>query len=155
MSSPTTPAATPSPAAPGACLPLPAFTDVDDAKLRETLKRCSPSTYEAARAFRRTGDSVHVSAVIHGIIERYVEREHRAKLAQADDTLRLVEDLGLDSLTLMEIVVLTEEVLPVSMNNEDLCRLRTLGDVKRQMLALMSALATAPSSSAGGGQLPA
>lgn len=123
---------------------LPAFTDEDDVKLRETLKRCSAATYEAAREFRKTGDVAHVAGLLQGIIERYVEREHRGKLAQADDSLRLIEDLGLDSLTLMEIVVLAEEVLPISINNEDLCRLRTLGDVKRQVVALMHTLGNAP-----------
>lgn len=31
----------------------------------------------------------------------------------------------------MEIVILTEDVLPVSINNEELRHLRTLGDVKQ------------------------
>lgn len=141
MSSPTTPLPT--------HLPpdrLPAFTEADDLKLREALKRCSAATYEAAREFRKTGAFVHVPAFVHGIIERYVEREHRAKLAAADDNLRLVEDLGLDSLTLMEIVVLAEEVLPVSIDNEDLCQLRTLGDVKQRVVALMASFGSGPGS---------
>lgn len=142
MTSQTTPAVSPLP--PGSPLPLSPFTSADEAKLRESLKRCSPATYEAALEFRRTGDFAHVPLVVHGIIERYVERERRAKLAGADDSLRLVEDLGLDSLTMMEIVVLAEEVLPISINNEDLCQLRTLGDVKRQVLALISTIGKAP-----------
>lgn len=150
MSSPTSLAevdATPSFAALPAHV-LPAFTAIEDAKLRESLKRCSPATYEAARAFRQTGRIEHVHALLHGIIERYVERELRPKLATPDDSIRLIEDLGLDSLTLMEIVVVAEEVLPISINNEDMCRLRTLGDVKQQVVALMARLGQTPTAAA-------
>jgi len=101
----------------------------DDDRLREALKRCSPATLEAARAFRSTGDYTHLPVIVTGVIERFVERELRAKLAPPSAELRLVEDLGLDSLTMMEIVILTEDVLPVTINNEELRHLRTLGDL--------------------------
>ncbi|HEY4299292.1 MAG TPA: phosphopantetheine-binding protein [Candidatus Didemnitutus sp.] len=65
-----------------------------------------------------------------GIIERYVEPDLRAKLKDADDDLRIIEDLGIDSLTMMEIVILVEDVLQMSINNEELRNLRTIGDVK-------------------------
>jgi acyl carrier protein len=105
-----------------------------------SLKRCSPATYEAAREFRRSGNVELLPVLMHGIIERYVERERRGKLVNAPDSLRLVEDLGLDSLTLMEIVVLAEEILPISIDNEDMCHLRTLGDVKQRVTELMISL---------------
>lgn len=112
-------------------VPTKAAAPVDEAYLRETLKRCSPLTFEAARAFRATGDYAHLPVIITGVIERFVERELRDKLVQPSDDLRLVDDLGLDSLTLMEIVILTEDVLPVTINNDELRHLRTLGDVKQ------------------------
>jgi len=102
----------------------------DEVTLREGLKRCSPSTFEAAVQFRRTGNADHVSAVIIGVIERFVEADLRNKLKDAGDDLRLIEDLGIDSLTMMEIVILVEEVLQMTINNEDLRNLRTVGDVK-------------------------
>jgi 3-hydroxyacyl-[acyl-carrier-protein] dehydratase len=60
-----------------------------------------------------------------------VEPEARAKLGAADDNLRLTEDLGVDSLTMLEIVFLAEEVLQVSIDNEELRPFKTVGDVKR------------------------
>jgi len=59
-----------------------------------------------------------------------VEPDLRTKLKDADDDLRLIEDLGVDSLTMMEIVILVEEVLHMAINNEELRNLRTVGDVK-------------------------
>jgi 3-hydroxyacyl-[acyl-carrier-protein] dehydratase len=106
------------------------FTTEDEAALRETLKRCSPSTFEAALQFRKTGNAEHVPAVVIGIVERFVEPDLRMKLKDADDDLRLIEDLGIDSLTMMEIVILVEEVLSMSIHNDELRNLRTVGDVK-------------------------
>ena len=113
--------------------PAPATTMAaeDDRTLRDVLKRCPASTYEAACQFRKTANPAHLPAIILGVIERYVEPALRPKLRKPDDDLRLVEDLGIDSLTMMEIVILAEEVLRISINNEELCRLRTLGDVRQ------------------------
>jgi acyl carrier protein len=107
------------------------FTQQDEAALRDALKRCSPETREAATGFRRTRSAEYLPAIIHGLIEHYVEREARAKLARADDDLRLVEDLDIDSLTMLEIVYLAEDVLQISIENEDLRPFRTVGDIKR------------------------
>jgi len=117
------------------------FTSTDDAQLRDTLKRCSPSTREAACAFRRTKSLDYLPAIVHGLIEHYVEREARTKLNRADDGLRLVEDLAIDSLTMLEIVFLAEDVLQISIDNEDLRPVRTVGDVKT---FIASKLATNP-----------
>jgi 3-hydroxyacyl-[acyl-carrier-protein] dehydratase len=111
-------------------VPAKPFAPEDEAALREALKRCSPSTFEAAVQFRKTGNPEHLPAVVIGVIERFVEPDLRMKLKDADDDLRLIEDLGIDSLTMMEIVILVEDVLQMSINNDELRNLRTVGDVK-------------------------
>lgn len=102
----------------------------DDPVLREALKRCSPATYYAACKFRAAGHPEDLALVVLGVIERFTERDNRAKLAGAPDSVRLREDLGLDSLTMMEVVMLAEEVLGISVANEELTHLRTLGEVQ-------------------------
>ncbi|WP_404422406.1 phosphopantetheine-binding protein [Nibricoccus sp. IMCC34717] len=106
------------------------FTVEDESALRESLKRCSASTFEAAIQFRKSHDITQVPVVVIGVIERFVEPSLRAKLRGSDDELRLVEDLGIDSLTMMEIVILIEDVLQMQINNHELRNLRTVGDVK-------------------------
>jgi acyl carrier protein len=103
----------------------------DHPDLREALKRCSPATYYAACKFRQSGAVEHLDAVILGVIERYVERDLRPKLQHQAESLSLREDLALDSLTMMEIVMVAEDVLPITISNEELTRLRTIGDVQR------------------------
>lgn len=111
--------------------PINAPAVLDDPQLREALKRCSPDTYFAACKFRQTGDAGQLPLIIAGVVERFVERELRPKLRTGDATLRLREDLALDSLTMMEIVMLAEEILRISISNEELTQLRTLGDVQQ------------------------
>ena len=114
------------------------FGSNEDARLRDALRRCSAATREAAFAFRRTGSIEYIPAIIHGLIEHYVERGSRAKLTGSDDGVRLVEDLALDSLTMLEIVFLAEEVLQISIDNEELRPFRTVGDVKRFISSKLS-----------------
>lgn len=103
----------------------------DEELLRDSLKRCSPETLEAALSYRKTGNTDQVSTVILGIIERYLEPDIRPRLRKGADNLRIFEDLGIDSLTLVEIVMLVEETLDMSIDNNELRDLRTVGDVRQ------------------------
>lgn len=115
--------------------------------LRDALKRCSPQTYDAACRFRTSRDCSLLPIVIRGVIERFVDREHRERLTAPTPDLRLIEDLGIDSLTMMEIVMLAEEALPLSISNEELRHLRTLGEVEQ---FIMSKLRGQPPPTASG-----
>ena len=106
-------------------------SDISDREeLRELLKRCPAGTFEAALAFRSEKDVSQIEKIVLGIIDRHLEPEQREILAKSDDSLRMYEDLGMDSLTMLEIVMMIEQTLKVSIDNEELRDLRTLGDVK-------------------------
>ena len=116
----------------------------DDAALRETLKRCSPATYYAACKFRATGNRDDLRTVIVGVVERFADRDARPKLRASSEALRLSEDLGIDSLTMMEIVMIAEDVLQVSVANDELTHLKTLGDVYRFVESKLAASSARP-----------
>ena len=103
--------------------------------LKELLKRCPPGTYESALLFRKNKDINQVEKIVLGIIDRHLEPDQREILSNSDDTLRMYEDLGMDSLTMLEIVMLVEQTLEVSIDNEELRDLRTIGDVKAYLNA--------------------
>ena len=125
------PPASPVLSAPADTAPAPAPAD----DLRSLLKRCSPPTYTAALNYRRTRDPAHLPAIVFGIIERYVERPLRPRLQMPAEEIRLTADLGLDSLTLTELVILIEETLQLTLAPEELPRLRTLADLHRFIAA--------------------
>ncbi len=102
-------------------------------ELKESLRRCPEGTFEAALAYRKSGDPEQVPIIVMGIVERFLEPELRPKLNEGDDSLRLIEDLGVDSLTMMEIVILVEETVSISFDNQELREIRTIGEIKNYM----------------------
>jgi acyl carrier protein len=104
---------------------------VADAQLRDLLKRCPPETLTTVRRFRRTREAALVGPIVLGVMARYVDHENRDRLHEAAPEMRLSEDLGLDSLTMIELAMTLEDVLQIPLNDERLRSLQTLGDINR------------------------
>jgi len=62
-------------------------------------------------------------------------------LAAATDESRIMEDLGMDSFGMISVVMTAEEVLGVSIANEELKDVITLGALKQFLQAKVSATA--------------
>jgi 3-hydroxyacyl-[acyl-carrier-protein] dehydratase len=108
------------------------FSPEAEQELRATLKRCPPEAVEAAVNFRKTGDTSQLNIIILGLVERFMEPELRDKLHQPNaDDLKILEDLGVDSLTMVELVMLVEETLGLVVDNNELRGIKTVGDIKR------------------------
>jgi 3-hydroxyacyl-[acyl-carrier-protein] dehydratase len=107
------------------------LTDTDVADLKEGLRRCSPETIEAAIRYRESGDLDAIPIIVFGILDRYQPATAAVKLSEANESTRLIEDIGLDSLTLLEIVLSIEEVLKLRIENEELREIRTLGQLNK------------------------
>ncbi len=106
------------------------LTPEQESALRDDLKRCTPETVEAAIAYRSSGDTRHLPVIILGILDRFVDPEVRPRLKGASDDLRLSEDLGIDSLTMVEIVMMVETTLGMTIDNNELRDLRSIGDIR-------------------------
>lgn len=113
-----------------------------DQYLREALKRCRPEVVTAAIQYRNHGDATLLPTIVTGVIERFVEPDLRPRLINASDDLRLTDDLGLDSLTMMEIVLLTEDVFHINIGSEELRHLCTLGQIKTFVSCKVQGLTT-------------
>ena len=107
------------------------LTENDVADLKEGLRRCSPETVEAAIRYREKGDVDAIPTIVFGILDRYQPATAAVKLSEANENTRLIEDIGLDSLTLLEIVLSIEEVLKLRIENEELREIRTLGQLNK------------------------
>lgn len=116
---------------------IPNIAEKSETELRDIMKRCPEFAIQAAVEFHQTKDPALVAPVVMGIIERFVEPGVRSKIHESDDQMRLVEDLGVDSLLMVEIVMVIEESLGITIDNEDLRGLRSLGDVKEFLGAKM------------------
>ncbi len=106
------------------------LTPEQEAKLRESFKRCSPETVAAILRFRNQQDIGAVIEVVNGVIERYLKLAPGETLATKSDCTKLGEDLGIDSLTMLEIVMAIEEALDFRIEDSEARAIRTLGDVR-------------------------
>lgn len=118
------------------------LTENDLADLKEGLRRCRSETVEAAIRYREQGDLDAIPHIVYGILERYQPATGAVKLANASEDTRLIEDLGLDSLTLLEIVLSIEEVLKLRIENEELREIRTLGQLNKFLHAKITGAKT-------------
>ena len=103
---------------------------ITEENLRESLKRCPQPCIDAAVQYHKTGQAEMVPTIVLGIIERFVEPEVRPVIREGRDETRIFEDLGIDSLLMVEIIMLVEETLNISIENEELRNIRTIGDLK-------------------------
>ena len=96
------------------------LTDEQAAEIRAALKRCRPETIDAALRFRVSGDAIEVPAIVYGIVERHLAPEVSQKmdLHRVEESTRLVEDLGIDSLTTIEFMFKLEDEFSISLSEE-------------------------------------
>jgi acyl carrier protein len=109
---------------------LPSEIAQNDKVLADLLRRCPQATLDAARRYRITRSHNEVPAIIQGIIGRYIEKDKRDLLSTGQDSLALIGDLGLDSLSMIEISMTLEDVLEIALPDEKLREFQTLGDIK-------------------------
>ena len=107
------------------------LSEKEIAEIKQELRRCSPETLEAAFRFREQGDETAVSTVIYGLIEIYTPATAKVSLKDATDETRLVDDLGLDSLSLLEMVFSIEGVLKIKIENDELKEVLTIGKLNQ------------------------
>ena len=103
------------------------MTEKELSQLKEELKRCSPATLAAAIRFRDQGDLESIPTIVLGVLEHYQPSTSNVRISDAPPEARLIEDLGLDSLTLLEVVMTLEQVLNMTIPNEELRDLGTMG----------------------------
>ena len=106
-----------------------AFTEQQGQDLRRALKRCSSDTIAAAFHFHETRMASDVTTVVRGILEREMDEDKLSILASADNETRLIDDLGLDSLALTEVVMSAEDIFGITIENSELKTIRTFGDI--------------------------
>lgn len=110
-------------------------TDPREQDIIRSLKRCNEASIAAALRFQTSHDPADLALIIGGVLERDLPDTHTSALATATDATRLVEDLGMDSFGMMEVVMTAEEVFGISVANQELREVNTLGKLKTFLMA--------------------
>ena len=105
------------------------ITEAEREGIEDALRHCPQGTYEALSEFRSSGNVESFDKFLTGVLERFVEPEMVDSLKGDRSQLKFVDDLGVDSMTMMEIVIVMEECLGIKMENEELMEIETYGDL--------------------------
>lgn len=94
---------------------------------------------DAYLAFAGSGDRASLDTVVLGILEFYLVKKPAEPLRTLPGTTRLKEDLGCDSLTMMDTVFMVETLFDVKLQDEELAMLTTVDDLRTHLHAKLGA----------------
>lgn len=104
------------------------LSDTEIESVRRSFKRCREGTVDAIIELRRTGDPELIPPIVRGIVWRYVQEEARPVVDEAKPETPL-SSLGIDSLMMLEVVLDVQDALEVVIEDADLRKMQTIGDV--------------------------
>jgi len=106
-----------------------------DAKKRaaETLVGFPPRIVEAYLAYAEKGDPTNLDLVVLGVLHFHLARKPAQPLDSLPGTTRLIEDLGCDSLSMLDMVFMTESLFDVKLDDAELAKIATLDDLRHYL----------------------
>jgi acyl carrier protein len=107
----------------------PASTGRNEA-LRTLARHFSPEIREACERFFQTRVPADADTVVLAIMLDHLPDKARRPATPPADTLALVADLGFDSVAIAEMVFFLEDLFEVRISNEEILRVRTVGDLR-------------------------
>lgn len=98
--------------------------------LPQPLTRFPAEVRDAYRSFRATGDEAALRVVVLAAVRDFMPRNSaKARAEPLRTEERLIEDLGFDSLAVAETVFFFEDLFKVTIKNEDILALHTVGEL--------------------------
>jgi acyl carrier protein len=97
--------------------------------INPALAKFPSAVLDAYERYRSTGDTGAVHEVVLAAVVDYAPPGSLPAQTISDAT-RLIEDLGYDSVAVAELVFFLEDVFDVTISNEDILVVRTMGDLR-------------------------
>lgn len=112
--------------------PLPSGSVVPDSRTpEEKLGRLPPAALENYRIFIEKGDEQALAGLVFEVLNYFLPKSSMARTgASWPEDARLVEDLGFDSLATIETVFFIEDLFQISVSNDEIMQVRTVGDLR-------------------------
>lgn len=95
---------------------------------REAFEELPEALKTPLLSYLETRSEADLDALIQAALSDFSDVEIPKELNDGD---RFVEELGLDSLTIAEFVFFFEDAFDLKISNEELVKLRTVGDLKQ------------------------
>ena len=106
-------------------------------RIRETLVGFPPRIISAYQAFSEGGDVGNLDTVVLGVLHFYLAKKPAGTLDDLPGTTRLIDDLGCDSMTMLDTVFMVETLFSVRIDDQELPKLLTLDDLRLHLRHLV------------------
>ncbi len=113
-----------------------------DDRLEEELRRSPPGTKEALNAFKESGAPKQLELFLRGIVARNIDESYEEELEKADENTHFVDDLGIDSLTMVEIVMTLEDALEIELVDDAIKDLKTFKELQKYIIEKRQVVST-------------
>lgn len=95
----------------------------------ETLPGFPPEISAAYIAYASTGDATQLDAVVLGVLQFHLAKPPPQPLTALPGSTRLKEDLGVDSLTMVDTLFLSESLFDITLADDELAKVGTLDEL--------------------------
>jgi acyl carrier protein len=111
-----------------------------DARLRvqENLSGFPQTVVDAYLAFAETGALAQLDEVVLGVLQFYLAKPPPVPLATLPGSTRLIADLGCDSLTMIDVMFLAENLLGIKLADDELTKIETLDELRAHFRGRMT-----------------
>ena len=99
-------------------------------RANESLVGFPPRIVEAYLAYAKGGEASSLDVVVLGVLQFYLAKKPKEPLDSLPGTTRLIEDLGCDSLTMMDTIFMVELLLDIKIDDTELARMATLDELR-------------------------
>lgn len=106
------------------------FDKTPEQRLQEKLEAFTPEFQQLVLAYKKQPTPEGLEQIVLGLMAYHGGENFTAKLAEKGGAVLIVEDLGFDSLTLVDISFQAEEFVGFIIQIQDFANIRTLAELQ-------------------------
>jgi acyl carrier protein len=102
-------------------------------RVKDLLVGFPTEVTDAYLGFTQNSDPARLDIVILGVLQFYLAKKPAAAITTLPGSTRLVEDLGCDSLSMMDTVFMVESLLDIKLNDTELAQISTVDQLREHL----------------------
>ena len=117
----------------------PAKSHRENSALRIILQGYPEATIAACAEYQRSRDSGALDLAMAGVVQHHLSNPPEQPVAEMPGSTKLADDLGMDSITMVEMACVFEDMVGTRLPDEELDKIVTLDDLRAVLRNLPSA----------------